>query len=172
MMKRCLILCLVAILLMGCQADPPEQAEGHSFYYPRVQILYGSEEGVIAPEIRNDITMGQDLLTIIDTYLKGPLSEELYSPFPEGTRPTRAELKGNALYICLTDPFFALKDMKMTLACTALSQTCFSLTDAQFLVILRPDGKNYRILRRDTMFFHDAHDALDMDIGTEPITEE
>jgi hypothetical protein len=65
-----------------------------------------------------------------------------------------------------------MKDMKMTLACTALSQTCFSLTSVQFLVILKPDGTNHRILKRDAAFFVDVHAPLNIDIGTELIPEE
>lgn len=172
MIKRCLLFLLVALMLMGCQVNQPKPADSYCFYYPRTQVLYGSDQGVIAAEERDTSTMERDMASILTNYLQGPESEGLYSPFPEGTWLTRVEQKGNALYIGLTQPFFELKDMKMTLACTALSQTCFSLSSVQFLVILKPDGNNYRILQRDTMFFSDSHDTLDMDIGTEPISEE
>ena len=172
MMKRIFFLCLIALLLMGCQVREQEPVDSYQFYYPRVHVLYGSDQGVFLPEARDASLMERDMASILTNYLQGPQSPELYSPFPEGTHLTRVEQKGNALYVGLSKPFFDLKDMKMTLACTALSQTCFNLTSVQFLVILKPDGNNYRILQRDTVIFSDSNDTLNMDIGTEIIPEE
>ena len=53
MIRKCFIICLVALMLMGCQIRQQEPEEKYQFYYPRTHVLYGSEEGVLAPEARD-----------------------------------------------------------------------------------------------------------------------
>lgn len=143
MMKQFLSLCLTFVLLLsfwGCAAGGT--AESVEFYYQRTRYVYGSSDGVIAPETR-EISERSDTLTyMLSLYLRGPLSEGLKAPFPTSTKLLSVTLDGSTLCVTLDTTFTALKDMELTIACACIARTCFSLADVTQVQIrsIAPDS--------------------------------
>lgn len=129
-MKRILSLVIIAFLtfsLCACQ-DNSEDAPG--FYYPRSfdKDQYNSFQPVIAPDSREPVA-GKDLRYLIQLYMEGPVSEELYSPFPEGLRLLGLILEEDCITISLSQEYLSLEGIDLTLAGACLAKTCFSLSD-------------------------------------------
>lgn len=157
-MKRILCLILVTVLLTlssGCHYnDGSEFLEPVEFYYPRrsEQFVYGTQDGVLAAEMREASGHTDDLSYLIPMYLRGPQDEKLRSPFPTGCTLVEVRSGGNMLVVILSEEFTTLEGMELTLACASLARTCFSLTDAQriridsssrsktFAITLEPDS--------------------------------
>lgn len=168
-MRRWIILILLAALLLcGCDSNGASHDDTISFYYPRMEILYGSQDGVIAPELLEVSVSGNSLEQKLYIYLSGPKSEHLVSPFPVNTTLKAVRQEKEYLTVVLSDEFFTLEGLDMTIACASLAKTCFSLTDASELTVCSVDNE-YRItLTRETYLFADDRDTIEMTIGTEP----
>lgn len=136
-MKRTICLVLALLLfssLWGCHySESGDILEPVEFFYPRKtdHFIYGSEDGVLATEVREASGHTGDLNYLLSMYLRGPQSEALRSPFPAGCTLEEVRSGGNTLCIVLSEEFTALEGTELTLACASLARTCMSLTDAQ-----------------------------------------
>lgn len=117
-----------------------------NFYYLRNSdsFVYGSENGVITPEIRESSGHTRDLSYLLSLYLRGPLDTELKSPFPSGCRIVEIRRESKALHLTLDGVFAQLENLDLTLACACLAKTCFDMSDAQEVKIdaVAPDGNS------------------------------
>ena len=127
----CFFLSLVLLVgFCGCK-----RSEDVRYYYPRVEVQYGIPDGVIASEVRNMNREDFDLTYLLKLYLEGPVSQELYSPFPKGTALESISYAGGQLFIVLSEPFATLGNLDYTIACTCIASTCFELTNANTVTI-------------------------------------
>ena len=162
-MKR--IFCLMLILLLVCgicgchYSDSGDILEPVEFYYPRnsAAFVYGSEDGVIAAEIREGSGHTSDLNYLLSMYLRGPMDAGMYSPFPENCRLLTSYFEGDTVYVRLSSTFSTLENMELTIASTALAKTCLSIVDATYVHIDSvAEGKSISItLDADSIHFAD-----------------
>ena len=125
-MKRAIAWILAAALLLcGCQAeteaDPEDYAQPVAFYYctPLGEI----SGAAIAAEIRD---LGERELTlreILKLYLRGPVSDGLRSPFPEGMALEALSLEDGILYLTFNEDYAALSGVSLTRANACLVHT-------------------------------------------------
>ena len=166
-MKRVIVILLslaVLLSLWSCTAQKAPEEDTILFYYERDtgdpdRYLYGTADGVIAPEERDLAGHGDDLWFLLTLYLKGPNSDGLVSPFPMNTALVDVFWEDTALTVTVSGSFSSLSDMEMTLAAASLSATCFGLTDAEavnFTVTPVADERSYSLtLTRDDLILTD-----------------
>ena len=139
MMRRYKLLAaaLALVLLVGCTAaitQRPRYVNPIDFYYCRQDAAYGSETGALAYETtelgRKDMTVEE----ILPLYFKGPLSDALRSPFPQGLACTHAELDGGVLTLHLNEAYGTLSGVELSLAAACLTMT---LTQIAFVDSVR-----------------------------------
>lgn len=111
------------------------------FYYYNVDISYESEDGVIASETREGSAFANDLNAFINEYIKGPQSDHLRSPFPEGTEIVELKENQDQLFLRVNEKFSTLSGIDLSLAYICLARTLFAVTDAQSIYIYT-DGSN------------------------------
>ena len=122
------VLCVLAaalILLTGCSSSVQERGR-LTFYYLQKDYLHSSGESVLSGEKRSVVGTME---AILQSYLQGPHSNALISPFPEGIQLEELKLENRCLYIDLGKSLASLTEIRLTLACSALANTCFSLWD-------------------------------------------
>jgi germination protein M len=151
-MKRLLILLLCMVLLLsGCGTSQPKMEDPVTFYYPRTEYIYGQSDSVIAPETREAAGIKTNLSALLHQYIQGPISAELRSPFPAGTKILEIRQEDGILQLTLNDQFSQLSGMELTIACACTTKTCLSLTSCQTVQITL-DGttpENQRIITMD-----------------------
>jgi len=160
-MKR--LLCFVTalsilILCVGCSGQKIKKPV--NFYYLKTEYTIGTEDSVIAPEIRESAGYTSDQI-LLTQYLRGPKGNHLTSPFPAGTALLNVEQTNRCFYITLTDSLAMLSGIELTLACSALAITCAQLTDAPIIQIQTEsamlDGEPYIVISTDSLFLADVY---------------
>ena len=168
MKKMTALLLLMALLLCGCGERNTAFTDTVTFYYPRADIIYGSADGVIAPEEREASISGNPLEQNLSSYLSGPKAEGLENPFPPGTMLLSLRQEEGELTVVLSDAFFAMDGIELTVACASLAKTCFSLTEATEMTLCSGDNEERITINRESFLYFDESDAIEMTIGTEP----
>ena len=150
----CLILILsVMLILLGCHyREGGEILEPVEFFYPRKSssFIYGSSEGVIAPEVREASGHRNDLPYLITMYLRGPQNDNLRSPFPAGCALDEIRTDHDTLYIRLSSEFTDLEGTEMTLACASFAKTCLAITDYKYIHINSQSNDKVFSIQLDT----------------------
>ena len=131
-----LLICALLISLGGCGVETKSHA---SFYYPRTEFQFGTEDGVIHSETRDIAGHEEDLFYLTALYLAGPLEEDLYSPFHASTLLISVEQNGDEVIIHLTDSGVYMLDSEFSLACACLSLTCMEISDAASFTVKSQD---------------------------------
>lgn len=128
---------LALVLLAGCTAaiaQRPQYINPIDFYYCRKDAVYGSETGALDYETtelgRNDMTVEE----ILALYFRGPISNTLRSPFPQGLACTGAELDGGVLTLHMNEVYSTLSGVELSLASACLTMT---LTQIAFVDSVR-----------------------------------
>ena len=132
-MKKTFCLFLAMLLLLGTCGC--RQTDEIHFYYPRVDVRYDISDGVITYESRDISRDSVDLSYMLKLYLEGPISQELYSPFPQGTALESISYAGKQLFILMNESYATLDNVDYTIACICIASTCFALTDAASVTI-------------------------------------
>lgn len=165
-MRRMICLFFAVMLLFSlcaCSERDTDLQVPANFYYCTKTISYDSETGVIGSEVREIKTLANDLTSILNLYLKGPQSDQLVSPFPDGSCVERHSQNGTEITLIMSRPFAQLTGLELTLACACLGKTVFSLTDAQTLTIhadnIYLDGNSHITLTRDSLLLLDENPA-------------
>ena len=156
-MKRILCLCTLAAILLTLCACQGSTADGPGFYYLRSAETYqhGSPQPVIGQDNRDISFAGEDMRYLLQLYLEGPVSDELYSPFPEGLRLVGIIQEEDSLTISLSPEFLSLEGIELTLAGACLAKTCFSLSDVSRIRI-QCDTKTWDY-HRESFLFSDSN---------------
>lgn len=125
-MKRIASLILAIIILVtlfGCGKDTPEYEVPAEFYYIQREITYNSSSGVICPELADIAQYQTDLVKLLNTYLSGPVSQELVSPFPSNTRLIACDVIRKEAHLTLTKEFLQLTGVRLSTACSCMALT-------------------------------------------------
>ena len=140
-MKRIICAVLTAILLLALSACYGGIKEPVTFYFPRrmnteEEFTVVVENGVLGSEVREASGHADDLRYLLSLYLRGPVDDNLKSPFPAETALLNIHTEESALIVTLNSAFTALEDMELTVACACVARTCFDLCDAESEQIL------------------------------------
>lgn len=134
-MKRIISLILIVCLLIpltGCGWNASQFPV--TFYYRRTETAYGTDSGIIAPELR-DIRSEGHLGSVLSVYLKGPISKDLESPFPRDTEILFWSLQHNTLRITMNETFGDMSGVELTIACACLAKTIFGMSEVDQIQI-------------------------------------
>lgn len=157
----CSLLLLACLLsLWGCAEE--SKAGTANFYYTRESFIYGQEDGVIAPEVR-DITQFSDEKAIFTTYLKGPNDISLVSPFPRGVKIIELVYEDNTLYVTLSAHIVTLPKAKQVLACACFARTAMELTGVKAVSFQTADTELVRmepiLIDENSVLLYDDYQA-------------
>ena len=167
-MKRWISLLLLVSLLFGlsaCSLQDSNNRDESCFYYRRAEFAYGSDEGVVVPELRDITGHVTDLYYLMTLYLMGPMDEDLISPFPASTKLVSVHLAEDVLTIELTSVDKSLSDTEFSLACACLTKTCVELCDAPQVTII--SGERSVTMNAEILLFYDdtiPEDSISEDI--------
>lgn len=154
-MKRLLCLMLAVLFLGGCSSKADEG--GIFFVYPKKDYIYSVSEGSVAREKR-DVT-DRELGYLLRLYLLGPQDEELEAIYPSGVRLENLEQTGDTLSIQLSALSNQLSDISFSFAGACLAQTCFSLCEADIVII--SSGDRQITVKRGALLFQDDSSPLE-----------
>ena len=160
MRKISLILILALVFaLTACDWNRQRISEPIAFYYCASEIAYHTPSAVIQKEIREGNRIGEDILALLNHYLKGPESKELYSPFPYGSEITNCSLHESVLTLDVNSQIANLSGINLTLAMGCLTKTVCSFIDVKTIIIRAnsgfTDGNIYRTISVDNFLFSD-----------------
>lgn len=156
------LLCAALLLtLTGCGEDPEKGIQSPCvYYYIASEIDYIGDDGVIRGEIR-DIAEHEDSLDwILRDYFKGPVSENLRSPFPKDTRLVSVQTREDEAVLQMNEAFGGLSGVELSLAASCIAETCFQLEEIQRVSISASsgllDGKQSIALSRGDILLQDS----------------
>lgn len=129
-MKKFLTILCLFVFLTGCAKDPDIL-----FSYRQKDLQYGNRHGVIAQEVREAPGHENDPEYLLRMYLEGPLDDSLVSPFPKGTALESVTFSNRTVYVTLNEVYAGLDGMDHTIASACIAETCFSITNAETVVI-------------------------------------
>lgn len=158
--KCILICCLIFILITGC-ANEEENIQGYAFHYCWKSYPYGSESSAVTVEkfsTAETLTPEQ----IITRYLEGPISDELRSPFPQGTVLDFLKINNDHTEIILSSEFAQLEKIDLTIACACLTLTINDLTNCPTVKI----GASDSLLNNQKFIIMDANSLSLSDMVT------
>lgn len=132
------ILLSLALLLSACSF--PGSQETVTFYYPRdPQQKSNTPSDTFYTAERREIT-GQttNVRYLLSLYLQGPLDDQSFSPFPEGTRLVMLDIHNGQYFVQLSQEFSQLSGIDLTVACACISLTCFNMADVDRVTVITP----------------------------------
>ena len=112
---------IISLILCGCNLS--NQQTTSKFYYCYAEIEYGLTDKIIHYEQRSKSPDPLDYELILSSYLEGPKSSDLKSPFPAGTALVSFSVDQQIASIVLNNVFSDLSGIELTLACACLSLT-------------------------------------------------
>jgi len=154
-MKRFLVFLIALSVLLALGACREESDEGYVFYYLHngdVTIRPPADSSLV-PEIRDTASTNPEIAYLLRLYLEGPVTENLVSPFPDGTILISVSQEGSTLSMVLSEEYSTLSDIHLTLAGACLSSTCFALSDAEEVAV--ESGEKTYIYTRDSFTLTD-----------------
>lgn len=156
MKKLISMICIALLVLSGCFYSDPEHSK-KEFCYLQQNYLHSSARTILSSEKRS-IEGSPEM--IIRSYLSGPKSVNLISPFPEGTELCSLTLTEGCIEIDLGDAFASVTDMNLTIASGALAQTCFHVFKVNTVIIKAGssllNGKEQLTIRTDSIMLNDS----------------
>ena len=156
-----ILLCALMIFsLFGCA--PKEKFNTPvAFYYCLQNINHSNEKRVFDKEIHEGKEFTNDLVGLLNIYLKGPSSVSLYSPFPIKGQILGSKQEGNVLTLYLSEQFDRLPIDKLSLSIACLAQTVFEYASALILVLIPSgsfvDGTTYKTITADSFIYTDSN---------------
>ncbi len=151
-MKRCILL-LSSMLLLLCACSTNSEQFGSApdltFYYATAGIEELSVSSAVQIEERNNQVF--TLTQMLDLYFAGPVSSNLRSPFPSGTRVLAVSNTEDGLRLTLSGEFFTLRGIDMSIAsCCLVNTVCdyvnvdqITLTDEMSEINLQLSPDNF-----------------------------
>ena len=139
-MKRYYLILLalsLALLSCGCVREKTVSEESFSFYYLSDKIEFQQDDGFIGKEMRN--VTGLDAAQMLELYLKGPQSQALVSPFPNGVTLVDFNSKGNNAVVKLSAEFAQLSEFRLASACACLTLTLCDFSGVSTVTIQAED---------------------------------
>ena len=164
-MKR--ILCFILLLTIlavgsGCNKNSDNYKMPANFYYRNASVAFFEDDSIIAFEVRETVTQKDNLIDLLNTYLSGPFSDKLVSPFPSGLKVISAEQQNNTLIITLNKVFSTISGLDLTVACSCIYTTVTELTGCTTVEIQTegqlPDNVTSIVLSNENLLFTDSVD--------------
>lgn len=160
-MKRfiCIILSVLsAVSLYGCKNKAEEPLDPVNFYYLTSADDYEKTHQLLSAEVRDRAAYNDNLLLLLNSYLKGPDSDHLKNPFPDKCAVESITQDGAQINLFLNHPFAKLTGIDLMVACCCIGHTIFQITDYEavsFCVPNQPlDGNKAIVLHRQDILFH------------------
>lgn len=148
---------LLSVICLLCLTACTKKEDPVIFYYPKAEISYNTDTGVLFPETRDTLSREDSLSYLLSFYLDGPIDQNLHLPVPEGTQLLRMLPYDGGMLLVMSREFSQLEGMDLTVACACISKTCFGLTDLQEITISAENQKNVlRVIRRDSIDMTDS----------------
>ena len=136
-MKRGISFFLIfALLLSGCGSGGGNSSESVSlnFYYCVEDIDQLTSAVAVEAEGRNVQVF--TLTQLMDLYLRGPTSDHLRSPFPDGTEMVSLAEGEDGLEVTMSGAFFTLQGIELSVASYCIGKTiCDYLGTEQVIVV-------------------------------------
>ena len=162
-MKRLLLIFIVAVFLftvLGCTKKTESFSVPENFYYRRNSVSFHTDDAVIKPEVRETEEYRDNILDIVNLYLRGPVSDKFASPFPQDLTAISIEQSDSSLVLELSDSFNNLNGLERTIACSCIFRTLTDLTGCNTVEIqfssADSNGSNSIILSNEDLCFADA----------------
>ena len=160
-MKRlfCILLVVFILILSGCKNNPDNFKEPANFYYQNSSDSFFNADSVIAHEIRETAIYNGKILDILNTYLEGPATDKLNSPFPNGLKVITVQRVNNCIEITFSEEFSTLSGLDLTIACSCICATVAELTGYNTVEIKTegsfPDNSTSLVVSYDELLFMD-----------------
>lgn len=163
-MKRYYLILLalsLALFSSGCIRQETVPENNFSFYYLSEKIEFQQDDGFIGKEMRN-IT-GLDAEQMLVLYLKGPQSQSLISPFPNGVTLVDFTSEGDNAVVKLSSEFAQLSEFRLSSACACLTLTLCDFSGVSSVTIQAEnsllDGKPAVTMQKDQLLLVDNMDT-------------
>ncbi len=161
MKKRYCVYLIVILLLSLCSCaakqQPPEGAI--AFYYQRSSIDPAESDGVISKDYQVLAAPSSDYISVLNTYLQGPVSDPLHRVFPIGITLIELDIQNKQADVVLGGTFDALEGMERTIFCACMTLTVCDLTGAQQVSIYREqdaaEGEPVSVMRPEEIVLMD-----------------
>lgn len=160
-MKRLFCILLIVLLLMfsGCKNNPDNFQKPANFYYQNSSGSFFNSDSVITHEIRETSIYNGRIEDILNSYLEGPVSDKLVSPFPTGLNVITVQHINNYIVITFSDEFSRLSGLDLTIACSCICATVAELTGYNTVEIKTegsfPDNLTSLVVSYDELLFMD-----------------
>lgn len=162
-MKQIICLFLVAVLAfsaVGCAVAKPKLHQPVQFYYAVSNIAYDGSS-ILASEVRESADYENQIVSLLNAYLKGPESTNLRSPFPTGLSVTDYSVIESTALLSLSSGLSELSGIELTVACACIATTVFGIDETVNRIEISAsgaqlDGKNAITMERDNILFHDT----------------
>lgn len=169
MRKTVSLLIILSMLICLPACGKNKLKDPGNFYYRRTDTVYVDDNSVIAPEQRELAGMREDIGSVLESYLRGPVSSELESPFPRDVAVVQWSMIGTCLHIEMNESFSQLTGIDLTIACACITRTILELTGAESVQIRAKgamlDGAKYiRMTNNSISFADNSMDKLKTDI--------
>ena len=138
-MKTILCVCLCILLLCSCGQQTPEYVAPVNFYYCNQSVSYNSPTALISSELRESSGFENDIVRFMEEYLKGPLSDELYTVIPEKTELCTARVQEGVVLLDFSQEFARLSGIDLTTASVCIVKSLHEYTGVD-TVVFRADG--------------------------------
>ena len=164
-MKRLFALLLGIVCILTCCGCNNKNAhsETASFYYCAADATYDDINCVIITEQRAQTLKTAGLLTVLNTYLQGPINNAFHNPFPAGSAVISAKRDESTLYLSMNNLFGKLTGLELTLACACLYKTATGITNLPSMQIschdVLLDGNTTITLDADSFVWIDSVQA-------------
>lgn len=128
--------CLLCISLLGCQKEAaPPIVKPVEFFYLQNTFSYTDTDTIFGSEQRESAGHEDDLVYLLNLYLRGPKSDTLLQPFPEDCTAVSYTKKNNAITLTVSDALSDLTGMELTVACVCLAKTVTGITGFDTVII-------------------------------------
>ena len=162
MKKFISILLIVAFCLSisGCQQKTEPIKSPVTFYYSRAEFDHGNQDSVILGETRESAGLKSDLIKLLNEYLAGPLSDQLTSPSPGGTRVKNIWIENDVAILSVTDQMSLARGIQLTLACACLAKTFMEISGIETVKIqaqtVKLSATGYILIDKDNILLLDS----------------
>lgn len=160
-MKRYYLILLALSLVFfscGCVRENTVPEGNFSFYYLLEEIEFQRDDGFIGKEMRN--LTGLDAAQMLELYLKGPQSQTLISPFPDGVTLVEFTSQGENAVVKLSAEFAQLSEFRLAGACACLTLTLCNFCGVSTVTIQAEDslldGKPAITMQKDQILLVDT----------------
>lgn len=119
----------------GCTQKTVKINTPVNFYYRRAEIVYGSADGVIGILVSEGAGYENNLLGLLNSYLRNTGDPDFAATFPTGSQLIRVTVLDNIAEVQLNNLFARASGIELTVACASLSLTVMDLTGTDTVVI-------------------------------------